>query len=318
MRLIVLVPARRGLAADKTTRQGVLARWWARSDRLPTAHGDSFTLLQNCFALPGSSIPVAALTRELDGYPADDAIWLRADPAHVRADMISARMLACGDLGLSREESDELLGELKLPFAEQGLRIEAGTPARWYVRCANEIDLPDFAPPEVALGDDLRKHLPEGHAGKRWRMLLNEAQIILHNHSLNASRVARGRPAVNSVWFWGAGRRPDWVRSAIAAAISEDPLVQALALGAGVPCSGMADRFDASGICNAAKAGSFLLDLRRLTGLDLEHGWLVPIDAALRSRRVRRVDVLFQSGERCQVNPRNGWFFWRAIRPLDT
>ena len=40
------------------------------------------------------------------------------------------------------------------------------------------------------------------------RMLLNEVQVLLHQHPLNAARQTRGLPPVNSVWFWGAGRLP--------------------------------------------------------------------------------------------------------------
>ena len=36
--------------------------------------------------------------------------------------------------------------------------------------------------------------------------LLNEAQMVLHAHPVNEAREARGEPAVNSLWLWGAGR----------------------------------------------------------------------------------------------------------------
>ena len=37
---------------------------------------------------------------------------------------------------------------------------------------------------------------------------MNEAQMILHTHPVNAEREARGMPAVNSVWLWGGGTLP--------------------------------------------------------------------------------------------------------------
>ncbi|MGA8278930.1 MAG: phosphoglycerate mutase [Rhodanobacteraceae bacterium] len=315
--LILLLPRRGLLAADRVTRHGKLARWNSRGDRLPDQPGGSDAMLRECFDLPGERMPTAALTRELDGMAPDDAVWLRADPAHVRPDMVSARMLACGDLGLSRTESDEFLCALKPLFGDAGLSIEAGTPTRWYVGCAGDVGLPEFAPPEVVLGDDLRAHLPAGDAGRRWRALLNEAQIVLHNHSLNAERNARGEVIVNSVWFWGAGRRPDWVRTDVACAVSNDALLRALALRAGIACDLNVGKFDEIKARRPHAAGTRLLDLRRVSNEPLERDWLVPIDAALQARRIGHVDMLFQSGERYRVGPRHRWRLWRAIRPLD-
>jgi hypothetical protein len=34
---------------------------------------------------------------------------------------------------------------------------------------------------------------------------MNEAQMILHDHPVNARRAARGLPPANSVWLWGFG-----------------------------------------------------------------------------------------------------------------
>jgi hypothetical protein len=42
------------------------------------------------------------------------------------------------------------------------------------------------------LGDDLFSHLPEGEGGRRWRALMTEAQVLLHNHSWNQQRAAQG------------------------------------------------------------------------------------------------------------------------------
>ena len=88
-------------------------------------------------------------------------------------------------------------------------RRRAGTCA-----CRAGAKLPAFAAPDEALGDDLfdapARQAPEG---RRWRALLSEAQVVLHNHPLNAQRVAAGLAPVNSLWFWGAGALPDHVRT---------------------------------------------------------------------------------------------------------
>src|SRR5690606_8095411 len=82
-----------------------------------------------------------------------------------------------------------------------------------------------------ALGGDVFEHLPEGDAGRRWRALLSEAQVILHNHPANAARAAAGKLPVNSLWFWGGGVLPDRVSTLHARLQSDDEPARALAHG---------------------------------------------------------------------------------------
>jgi hypothetical protein len=188
----------------------VLARILARGDGTPTDAGDE-AQLQRVFDILPRGLPVAALTREHDCADAGHAMWLRADPAHVRVDLGAGRMLACGELGLAREEVEALLQPLKPVFGDAGCPISAGAPSRWYVTLPRDAKLPGFVAPHRVLGDDIFAHLPEGELGRRWRGLMNEAQVILHNHPLNAQRIAQGKLPVNSLWFWGAGILPDHV-----------------------------------------------------------------------------------------------------------
>ena len=170
------------------------------------------------------------------------------------------RMLAHGEsLGLSAEDAANLLPALKPLFGDSGMPLDAPHPARWYLRLPLEAQLPEFAPVDDVLGDDLFAHLPHGDAGRRWRALLSEAQVLLHNHPWNAQRVSQGKPPVNSLWFWGAGALPDFVRTGFRQVKGNDVLLQALAQAAGVDAS------------HAGGEGGVdaLIDLRHLRNLDL-------------------------------------------------
>src|SRR3546814_7983843 len=60
--------------------------------------------------------------------------------------------------------------------------------------CSSDLDLFD-----ALVGTD-----PADDANaRRWRSLLSEAQVVLHNHPWNARREQSGLPPVNSLWFWG-------------------------------------------------------------------------------------------------------------------
>ena len=60
-------------------------------------------------------------------------------------------------------------------------------------------------PPHELVGEGIRKHMPQGEASKELVYLMNQAQIILHNHPFNQARAKNGEDVINSVWFWGNG-----------------------------------------------------------------------------------------------------------------
>ncbi len=291
---------------------GVLERWIARGDAASAAAAGTEAAWRSVFDWHAAGWPVAALTRQADVGDAAGAHWLRADPAHVRADMTTARMLACGALGLTSDETAAITRDLKPLFGDAGFLFEASTPERWYLRAMPGSELPDGGDPDEVLGDDLKLHLPAGPAGKRWRMLFNEAQVILHNHPANAARARRGAVTVNSLWFWGGGALPARVRGACAEVFAGDPAVCVLASIAGARVSAP----DASAFARAlAKpaADDLLVDLGAVRDAALETQWLAPADAALRRRRLERVDLVFASGERIGVRPGHRWRFWRRV-----
>jgi len=274
-------------------RTPALSLWLTRGDRLADDKPGRDTALRECFDFVGTSVPAAALTRSLDADDARGALWLRADPAFAMADAVTARLMACGDLGLSSEEGDELARALRPLFGDAGFPLEATRPDRWYLRCPLESRLPDFADPREVLGDDLMRHLPSGDNERQWRRLLNEAQIILHNHPVNARRVQRGQVPANSLWFWGAGKLPDWARTRFDAVASGDPVVVALAKLAKIPV------VDAQAAL-AQSGANVLLDVAEIPEIDV--------------RKFSGIDLLFASGERQRCKAWQRWRFWRRVR----
>src|SRR3546814_9323765 len=110
---------------------------------------------------------------------------------------------------MDEEDRTAFLPALRPLFGDAGFPIDAPHPSRWYLRLPHGAKLPAFAEPDDALGADLFDHLAEGSEGRRWRVLLGEAQVVLHNHPRNARRAEQGRPPVNSLWYWGGGVLPD-------------------------------------------------------------------------------------------------------------
>jgi hypothetical protein len=305
MRATLLLPA-----ATRFGRQSLspdVARALGRADRLADgAEGRRALLSRHFRLLPTNTWPVAALTREADAADAAGAAWLRADPCHVLPDINGARLLAYGEsLALSREDIDALLPPLRPLFGDAGFPIDAPTPSRWYLRLPPGATWPEFSEPDDALGTDVFDHLPEGGAnGRRWRTLLSEAQVVLHNHPWNARRVEQGKPAVNSLWFWGGGTLPDRVETTHTRYAGSDETGISLAHAAGVLAPPSA-RFEAG-------EGDVAFDLVAARDLAaLERDWLLPALAALHEGRLEALELDAEDGVRRSLARGQRWRFWR-------
>ena len=299
----LLLPARARLAEGSLP--GDVSKALGRADRHQAPPGAREQLRRH-FQLIPDHWPVAALTRQLDRGDAIGHAWLLVEPAHVAPDMGGARMLSHGP-GLALDERDvaELLPALRPLFGDAGFPLDAPTPGRWYLQLPAGARLPEFSEPSEVLGEDLFAHLPDGELGRRWRALLNEAQVVLHNHPWNAARAQQGKPAVNSLWFWGAGMLPDFVRTGYQQVKGSDLLLRALARAAGV----------LPGTATDEEAVDTLIDLRQLRSASvLGNEALGPLLVAIHSRELDRLVLDFADGEGYAIERAQRWRFWR--RPI--
>jgi hypothetical protein len=279
-----------------------LRRLLVRADRLADGAAGYLGGLDGYFDAGTKPMPVAALTRELACGDAGDATWLCADPAWIEPDLTGARLLACGRFDLTAAEVAEFAEAVRPLFLEQGMTLETTTLDHWHLRVPTEWPLPDFPAPEQALGAQLIGHLPEGPAARRWRVLLTDIQVTLHQHPLNIERRRHGLPPVNSLWLWGGGVLPARVTSALAGVCSDDALLQALAARAGVP-------WRIRDPDQAMPAGG-LLDLTDLDAAVIETAWWPHIE---RLTRERAMVLHFAEGGRWYWRPRHRWRCWRRM-----
>ncbi len=308
----LLLPAPRRLGGDWPR---ALAGFLGRATRLPSgAAGERAQLLRHFDLLP-RGWPAAALTRQTDVGDADAAAWVRADPAWVRPEMTGARLFACSDgVGVTQADVDAFLPELQPLFGDAGFVLDAPVPSRWYLQVLREAPLPEFVDPSDALGVDVFDLLPGKSeeacaASRRWRVLLNDAQIVLHNHPRNAQRIASGMPPINSLWFWGGGTLPGRVSTAYAEVRTDDATLRSFAMVAGVTSM-------------QALPGQWspptrptLIDLRSARSMDeLASDWMIPAIKAMGDGEVDSIVLDLEDGMRFLLMRRQRWRFWR--RPL--
>ena len=309
-KVILLLPAASRLAGRLAP---ALATALGRADVEPVdTSGERAQLLRHFDALP-RGWPVAALTRQRDGGDAAGSMWLRADPAWVRPDISGARLFACGEgLQPTQEDCDALLPALRPLFGDAGLQLDAPAPSRWYLRLPPGSKLPAFADPSDALGADVFEFLPadaDGDAAiaRRWRSLLNEAQVVLHNHPWNSRRAAAGKPPINSLWFWGSGALPDRVHSEVGQVETGDAVLAAFAAAAGCAVDGSRSSF-LPGDSDVDR----LIDLRGHRDLSsTSRDWLLPAIAALNRRRIGEILLDFPDVAGLRLQSRQRWRFWR-------
>jgi len=215
--LHVVVPCSLAAAAADAARQG--ERFPALESLLAgaTISRAPHSLEQATAALLGIEqvpVPIAALRlASTDVAAARAGFWLCADPVRVQLSVDNVHIVGrCDDL--TADESEAIVATLNEALGGDDMTFVATDPQHWYVRCAAE-QVVSTVPLWRAIGPAIRDLLPRGDAGPRWRTRMNEAQMLLHAHSVNAAREDAGRSRVGSLWWWGEGRWPDFSTAAI-------------------------------------------------------------------------------------------------------
>ena len=249
------------------------------------------------------------------GMEPGDAWWVRVDRVHLQVRRDSLVPIMGPTLQVQRMEAAALRASLVQHFGPAFSLV--GTPEEdWYWRRSAPLGL-DMAPPSVAAG---RAVAPQrGGAAFEWQKLVNEVQMLLHDHPVNLARDAAGQPAINSLWAWGEGR---WTapRASAAAVYAGHPLARQVARGLGAACAAQPAHWDRLLPQSAVIVLDALLEpgqyddawAWRAALQDLERDWFAPL---LRARRSFSLEDP-QSGGTLHWRPSMAWRVWRRPVPL--
>jgi 2,3-bisphosphoglycerate-independent phosphoglycerate mutase len=110
---------------------------------------------------------------------------------------------------LSHEDSSLLLRALQEQVVDTPVTFHHGGGYHnlMFMKTA-PISEPLSAPNEL-IGEGIRQFMPEGETARELVFVMNQAQIILHNHPYNKQHVAEQKDPVNSIWLWGNGSLDD-------------------------------------------------------------------------------------------------------------
>lgn len=302
-----------------------LHRWLSRARlaRAPAAAFDA-VLCQRFGVTRQHDWPVAALTLLADGEAPGAACWLRADPVTVQATRADLVLAAAQGAALARDETEALLAALNRHFAPEGLRFHSPHPERWYLQTEAPAAI-ETVPLHQAIGRSIATLLPRGTDALSWHRRLNEIQMLLHDHPVNAAREARDVAPVNALWLWGGGRLSRCEAGGAITIWGGTPLVRGLAACAGRPCHALPA--DGRAWLQVAADGAHLISLDAGTpGLPsaerwhaLERDWFEPLTGAVRAGALASAKVITHCGDErltFTLSQVNLWKLWRNALPV--
>jgi len=293
--LSVLIPELDALLAESSRVPGRLSRLLER--------GAERSLQEDAFQsqlLTGQALAAAPLTRRLDAVDDAEGIWMRADPVSFQPDLNAVWIQPQARLS----PGAALVTELQAMFADFGLRFELPNAERGYLQL-DSLPECEFEPPWNLTGVSLEDLMPRGEGAGRWRKLLSECQILMHQHR------DRGEDVPGGLWFWGADQLPErrTIAPRVRRIVATDPVLVSLANWLGLPCESNESlescpgdgaliewpvRFDRSADENLEKLDAFL-------------------KPAWRRLRLGRIEAIEISGRRraWRTRPRDSWRFWK-------
>ena len=263
--------------------------------------------------------------------PGTDA-WMRADPVHLKVGMDSMMLADSTLCPLDTTEAQALAAHLNRHFGDR-MSLVAPHPHRWYLRADSLPALRTQAVAEVR-GDTIRDRLPEGDDSAHWRALMNEVQMVLHEHPVNEARESRGQLPVNSLWFWGPGTHQAPEGRPFDLVLADDALARGLAASSGASTARLpADAASWLDRLQLPVSGRVLIVLDSLRPLSayadgpawlqeahrLESTWFAPLLAALRAGQLGMLSLHACApgwGKSVEVTRLDLQRFWRRVKPL--
>jgi 2,3-bisphosphoglycerate-independent phosphoglycerate mutase len=108
---------------------------------------------------------------------------------------------------LSCEESMNYLNALQNQISDCAVTFYPGLGPHNIMVMPSKQFTTRLTPPNELIGEGIRKFMPEDDQFKDLIYIINQAQIILHNHPINQQRKRENLDLVNSIWLWGNGKK---------------------------------------------------------------------------------------------------------------
>ncbi|HOW36334.1 MAG TPA: cofactor-independent phosphoglycerate mutase [Candidatus Omnitrophota bacterium] len=113
---------------------------------------------------------------------------------------------------ISHKEASVLIDTLNQHLKTDAVRFHAGKSYR-HLMVVKTDDPQTVAkikctPPHDIMGQEIKRHLPQGKHAEILLSLMERSRDILNNHSVNQVRIDLKENPANMIWLWGQGQRP--------------------------------------------------------------------------------------------------------------
>lgn len=308
-----------------------LTKLFARARRT-TKSGTADALRYSLFkyALPEhQDRPDGWLSYQVDAGAVPNAVVLRADPVHLRADQHRLVLFDASQLAITMDEAQALATSFNQLYAADDMQLEVPTAARWYLRLTKSPAL-RTTPLSHVVGQDIDTHLPTGADAQQWRRFSNEMQMLFHDHPVNHQRESKRLPLINSLWLWGGGKPITPIAQTWQRVWTTEVVTQGLARLNGVRCAELPE--DAAAWFTQVVGDEHLLTLENfqnpvayadvedwLAAVEsLEKKWFAPLLSALSAGRLRELRLLPANGQEYRITRWDLMRLWRPVHPLLT
>jgi 2,3-bisphosphoglycerate-independent phosphoglycerate mutase len=151
--------------------------------------------------------PIEAASQGIELAP--DDIVFRMNLVSLKPDATGASVMDDFTAGhITSEEAASIVADLGAQLSGDGIEFHNGVSYRHLMVWHGGPLGTRLTPPHDITGKPVAAHQPEGKGADRLRSIMDAAAAILRGHPVNTARLASGKPAATSVWFWGQGRRP--------------------------------------------------------------------------------------------------------------
>ncbi len=109
---------------------------------------------------------------------------------------------------ISDQEAAGLIDAVRKELGGSGIDFYTGFRYRHLMVWHGASDVCELTPPHDISGQKISGHLPSGQNNARIRQMMERSYELLADHPVNIKRIEEGLNPANSIWIWGAGRKP--------------------------------------------------------------------------------------------------------------
>ncbi|BCM25524.1 hypothetical protein [Methyloradius palustris] len=268
---------------------------------------------------PIAAVSLIGQSQTLGSQVPDQDYWLMAHPVHLvlQRDYFSLYPLAL--TVVSEAELQALIALLNQHFIRDGLQFITSSSAKdgingFYLKLSENPEISTTLP-ELAAGRDIRQHMPQGKGMAKWHGILNEIQMLLHDHAINQLREQNSLVPINSIWLSGGGFYQAPEQSIKKTIFAKSALLRGLALMNGLEAMAIPE----SAGQLLSKEADILLEINE--ALDIQNFDFNSLMKALRLGNLKKINLYIEhQGQVLQANIKriDTLKFWRKIKPINS